>query len=65
MQRLDLVSQARAYVGQAKQTISIRQKTKLLAIAQRLLAMSVKDSAGLTFISPREPIWPRRRRHPS
>jgi uncharacterized membrane protein len=51
MQQADLVWQARVYVNQAKQTISVPQKLRLLAIAQRLLAMSAKEANGLTLIN--------------
>jgi hypothetical protein len=61
MQRLDLVSQARTYMSQAKQTINMRKKARLLTMAQRLLAMDAKGSDNIILVSPFEP-WPRRRR---
>jgi hypothetical protein len=62
MQRLDLVWQARTYVNQAKATISVRKKLKLLGMAQRLLHISVENSAGLVFITARDAqIFARRR----
>ena len=59
MQRLDLVLQARAYVEQAKQTASRPRKARLLKVAQRLMGMSVEDTAGITFVSPFDPRCPR------
>jgi hypothetical protein len=51
MRQLDLVWQARVYVNQAKLTISAAQKTRLLAMAQRLLAINAKDVDGLTLVN--------------
>jgi uncharacterized membrane protein len=55
MQRVDLVYQARAYVNQAKHTISARKRVRLLTMAQRLLIMSAENTTGLIFVSPHEP----------
>jgi hypothetical protein len=66
MQRLDLVSQARAYMTQAKQTINMRKKARLLTMAQRLLAMDAEGSDNIILVSPFDPqSWPRRRQRAS
>ena len=52
MQRLDLVSQARAYVSEAKQSINARKRARLLRMAERLLAMSATDSDNIFLIGP-------------
>jgi hypothetical protein len=65
MQRLDLVWQARAYVNQAKQTASYRQKMRLLNMAQRLLRMDAQGSTGLVLIGALQPQWPQSLRRAS
>jgi hypothetical protein len=55
MQRLDLVSQARAYVSEAKQTINARKRLRLLRMAERLLAMSAAGSDKISLVCPSVP----------